>query len=73
MGSFPMAAYYLHYIVHGAKWARFLDEVFCETGIVAVMAESCHMFFVTYGEPASGLSDICLIAIRRMSDRPELD
>ena len=63
MGSFPMA---LHDIIHGAKWVRFLDKVFCETGIVAVVAESCHMFFVTYGEPSSGLSDIlvCLTAIR---------
>jgi hypothetical protein len=43
---------------------RLLDKVFCETGIVAVMAESCHMFFVTYVEPSSDLSDICLIAIR---------
>jgi len=31
-----MAVYYLHDIVHGAKWVRFLDKVFCETGIVAV-------------------------------------
>ena len=64
MGSFPMAVYYLHDIIHGAKWLRFLDKVFCETGIVAVVVEGCHMFFVRYGEPSSGLSDICLIAIR---------
>ena len=64
MGSFPMAVYYLHDIIHGAKWVRFLDKVFCETGIVAVVAESCNMFSVTYGEPSSDLSDICLIAIR---------
>jgi len=44
MGSFPMAVYYLHDIVHGAKWVRFLDKVFCETGVVAVMAVSCPLF-----------------------------
>ena len=43
---------------------RFLNEAFCETGIVAVIVESCHMFFVSYGEPSSGLSNIHLIAIR---------
>ena len=64
MGSFPMAVYYLHDIMHVAKWVRFLNKVLCEAGIVAVVAESCHMFFLTYGESATGLSDICLIAVR---------
>ena len=59
-----MAVYYLHDIIHGSKWVRFLDKVFCKTGNVVVVAESCHMFFVTYGEPSTSLSDICLIAIR---------
>jgi len=43
---------------------RFLDKVFCETGIVAVVVESCLMCFVSYGEPTCGLSDISLVAIR---------
>ena len=41
----------------------FLDEVLCEAGCVAVVAESCFMFFVACGELSSSLSNIRLIEV----------
>jgi len=41
----------------------FLDEVLCEAGCVAFVAESYFMFFVVCGELSSNLSNIRLIAV----------
>jgi len=39
-----MAVYYLHDIIHGAKWVRFLDKVFCETGIFTSNHPTHHKY-----------------------------
>ena len=41
----------------------FLDEVLCEAGCVAVVAESYFMFIVACGELSSSPSNIRLIAV----------
>ena len=58
-----MAVYYTHDIAHRAKRVCFLNEVFCETGCVAVVVEGCLMLFVACGELSASLSNICLVAI----------
>jgi len=60
MCSFFVVLYYLHDLVHGAKWVSFFCEVLCKIKIrgLAVVAPCCLMFFVAGGELSSCLSHI---------------
>jgi len=50
--------------VHGAEGVSFFIKAFSEAGNVAVVSECRLVLFETSGEMSTGLSDVCLMAVR---------